>query len=49
MAGDEVNDVITQTSGLHRLGGYRDDDVVIDVFDTASPDSVATRTNIPGT
>ena len=46
--GDEVNDVITQTSGLHRLGGYRDDDVVIDVFDTASPDSVATRTNIPG-
>ncbi|WP_240431262.1 class I SAM-dependent methyltransferase [Mycobacterium kyogaense] len=48
MTGDEVNDIITQTTGLHRLGGYRDDDVVIDVFDTASPDSVATRTNIPG-
>ncbi|MHA0285504.1 SAM-dependent methyltransferase [Mycobacterium sp. C3-094] len=48
MAGDEANDIITRAAGLHRLGGYRDDDVVIDVFDTAGPDSVATRTNIPG-
>lgn len=49
MTGDDANEIITQAPGLHRLGGYRDDDVVIDVFDTARPDSVATRTNIPGT
>jgi SAM-dependent methyltransferase len=48
ISGDEANDIIGQTAGLHRLGGYRDDDVVIDVFDTASPDSVAVRTNVPG-
>ncbi|RDH76414.1 methyltransferase domain-containing protein [Mycolicibacterium moriokaense] len=48
MAGDETNGVIAATSGLHRIGGYRDQDVVIDVFDTAAPDSVATRTGVPG-
>ncbi len=48
MTGDEANDIITRAAGLHRLGGYRDDDVVIDVFDTADASSVATRTNVPG-
>ena len=48
MSGDTANDVIAQTSGLHRLGGYRDTDVVIDVFDTASAASVAERTAVPG-
>ncbi|MEH3143139.1 MAG: SAM-dependent methyltransferase [Mycobacterium kyogaense] len=49
MTGDQANEIIAQTPGLHRLGGYRDDDVAIDVFDTGRGDSVATRTNIPGT
>lgn len=48
MTGDAANDVIGQTTGLHRLGRYRDDDVVIDVFDTASARSVAARTSVPG-
>lgn len=48
MTGDEAGEIITHAAGVHRLGGYRDDDVVIDVFDTSGPDSVATRTNIPG-
>lgn len=46
--GDEANDVIAATPGLHRLGGYRDADVVIDVFDTGSEDSVASRHGVPG-
>jgi len=48
MTGDEANNVIAATPGLHRIGGYRDDDVVIDVFDTASSESVAARTDVPG-
>ncbi|MEW5812263.1 MAG: SAM-dependent methyltransferase [Actinomycetota bacterium] len=48
MTGDEANEIITQAPGVHRLGGYRDEDVVVDVFDTAGPQSVATRTNVPG-
>jgi cyclopropane fatty-acyl-phospholipid synthase-like methyltransferase len=48
MTGDETNDVIAATSGLHRIGGYRDDDVVVDVFDTATSASVAARTGVPG-
>ena len=48
MTGDETNDVIAATSGLHRIGGYRDDDIVVDVFDTATSASVAARTGVPG-
>src|ERR1700709_218854 len=36
MTGDETNDVIAATPGLHRIGGYRDDDVGVDIFDTAT-------------
>lgn len=48
MTGDHTNEVIAATPGLHHIGGYRDDDVVIDVFDTATSLSVATRTGVPG-
>ena len=48
MSGDHANDVVAATPGLHHIGGYRDTDVVVDVFDTASPDSVAERTGVPG-
>ena len=48
MTGDDTNDVIAATPGLHMIGAYRDDDVVIDVFDTASSTSVAARTGVPG-
>ncbi len=48
MTGDQTNDVIAATPGLHRIGGYRDEDVVIDVFDTAASVSVAARTGVPG-
>ena len=34
MSGDHANDVIAATAGLHHLGGYRDTDVAMDVFDT---------------
>ena len=46
--GDHANDVIGATAGLYHLGGYRDTDVVIDVFDTESPASIAARTAVPG-
>jgi trans-aconitate methyltransferase len=48
MTGDQTNAVIADTAGLHRVGGYLDEDVAIDVFDTASAASVASRTAVPG-
>jgi hypothetical protein len=48
MSGDRANDIIGATAGLHHLGGYHDADVVIDVFDSGSPRSVAERTGVPG-
>lgn len=48
MTGDHANDVIGATAGLHHLGGYRDTDVVVDVFATDSPASVAARSAVPG-
>ena len=48
MTGDQTNGVIAATAGLHRIGGYRDEDVAIEVFDTATPASVAARTDVPG-
>ncbi len=48
LTGDHANDVIAATPGLHLIGSYRDDDVAIDVFDTASSASVAARNGVPG-
>jgi SAM-dependent methyltransferase len=48
MSGDDTNDVIAATPGLHQLGSYRDADLAIEVFDTATPASVAARTGVPG-
>lgn len=48
LTGDRATDIIGATAGLHPLGGYRDADVVIELFDTASPLSVAARTDVPG-
>ncbi|BBX07373.1 SAM-dependent methyltransferase [Mycolicibacterium aichiense] len=48
LSGDAVTAIIAATPGLHRIGGYRDDDVVIEVFDTGSAQSVAARTSVPG-
>ncbi|BBY31673.1 SAM-dependent methyltransferase [Mycolicibacterium sediminis] len=48
MTGDEVHELIADTADLHRLGRYRDDDVVIEVFVTGTAVSVATETGVPG-
>jgi hypothetical protein len=48
ITGDRANDIIGGTPGLHHLGGYSDADVVIEVFDTGPPLSVASRTGVPG-
>lgn len=48
MTGDQATELIAATAGLHHLGGYRDADVLVEVFDTGSADSVAERTGVPG-
>ncbi|MFB1295842.1 SAM-dependent methyltransferase [Mycobacterium sp. pW049] len=48
MNGDHANDIIGATEGLYHLGGYRDADVVIDVFDNCGGLSVGARTGVPG-
>jgi len=48
ISGDCANEIIGTTQGLHHLGGYADADVVIDMFDTGAPVSVAARTGVPG-
>jgi SAM-dependent methyltransferase len=48
MSGDHANDVIAATPGLHLIGSYRDADVAIEVFDTATDASVAARNGVPG-
>jgi SAM-dependent methyltransferase len=48
MTGDQTNGVIAATAGLHRIGGYQDRDVAVEVFDTATSASVAARTGVPG-
>ena len=48
MTGDRTNDVIAATPGLHLIGSYRDADVAIEVFDTETAASVATRADVPG-
>lgn len=41
LTGDQVHEVIATQAGLQRAGGYRDEDVVIDVFRRGSIPSVA--------
>jgi hypothetical protein len=48
LSGDDATAVIAATRGLHQIGEYRDDDVVIAVFDTRPAQSVAARTDVPG-
>lgn len=48
LSGDEADEAIAATSGLHRLARYADDDVVISVFTKDSRASVAARTEVPG-
>ncbi|RAU97590.1 SAM-dependent methyltransferase [Mycobacterium colombiense] len=48
LTGDAAHEVIAQTPGLTSMGRYRDDDVVIDVFDTGDGRSVAAREEVPG-
>jgi SAM-dependent methyltransferase len=48
IGGDEVHEIIAATKGLVSTGRYRDDDVVIEVFDTGDGASVATREAVPG-
>jgi hypothetical protein len=48
LSGDAANAVTGATPGLYQIGEYRDDDVVIAVFDTRSAQSVAARTDVPG-
>jgi hypothetical protein len=46
--GDRTNDIIGSTPILHQTAHCRDGDVVIDVFENATPTSVAVRTGVPG-
>jgi SAM-dependent methyltransferase len=48
LTGDAAHAVIAAAPGLKPLGYYRDDDVVIDVFDTGDGRSVAAREEVPG-
>nr|WP_296781015.1 SAM-dependent methyltransferase [Rhodococcus sp. (in: high G+C Gram-positive bacteria)] len=43
LSGDQVHAVVGATSGLTRIGGYVDEDVILEVFEcsTERPDSVA--------
>jgi hypothetical protein len=46
--GDRTNDIIGSTPTLHQTAHYQDGDVVIDVFENATPTSVAAHTGVPG-
>ncbi|MCV7351202.1 methyltransferase domain-containing protein [Mycobacterium parmense] len=48
LTGDSAHAVIAQTPGLTPLACYRDDDVVIEMFDTGDARSVAAREGLPG-
>jgi SAM-dependent methyltransferase len=48
ITGDHANDIIAATPGLHAIASYRDADLSVEVFDTASPASVAARHHVPG-
>lgn len=48
LTGDEANQIIADTPGLTKLGGYADADVIIDVLENGPGHSVADRTGVPG-
>ncbi|OBK31088.1 SAM-dependent methyltransferase [Mycobacterium asiaticum] len=48
LTGDAAHAVIAETPGLTPVGRYRDDDVLIDVFDTGDGRSVAAQEEVPG-
>ena len=48
LSGDQANKIIAATPGLMSIGGYRDNDVIVEVFDTGSAVSVAARNGVPG-
>ncbi|BAX91484.1 SAM-dependent methyltransferase [Mycobacterium shigaense] len=48
LCGDAAHEIIAATPGLTAVGCYRDDDVVVEVFDTGDGRSVASRENVPG-
>ena len=48
LSGDRVHELIAATADLSRVARYRDDDVVIDVFQKGPAQSVAARTGVPG-
>jgi hypothetical protein len=48
LAGDAANDIIGAKPALHQTADYREGDVVIDVFENATPTSVAAHTGVPG-
>jgi cyclopropane fatty-acyl-phospholipid synthase-like methyltransferase len=48
LTGDAAHDILAATPGLVAVGRYRDDDVVIDVFDKGDGRSVAARDDVPG-
>jgi hypothetical protein len=48
MSGDEANAHVLATAGMNSIGRYLDDDVVIDVLQKGTAQSVAVRTAVPG-
>ena len=48
LTGDAAHAVIAGMPGLTSLGRYRDDDVIVEVFDTGDGRSVAAREDVPG-
>jgi cyclopropane fatty-acyl-phospholipid synthase-like methyltransferase len=48
LTGDVAHAVIARTPGLISLACYRDQDVVVEVFDTGDGQSVAAREHVPG-
>jgi cyclopropane fatty-acyl-phospholipid synthase-like methyltransferase len=48
LSGDVAHAVIARTLGLTSLACYRDSDVVVEVFDIGSGQSVAAREQVPG-
>ncbi len=48
LTGDGAHRIIAQTPGLAWVGGYRDGDVVIEVFRLGDGGSVALRDGVPG-
>ncbi|MBJ7337934.1 SAM-dependent methyltransferase [Mycolicibacterium sp.] len=48
LSGDRANAMIAATTDMTGLARYRDDDVVIDVLQKGTTESVAVRTGVPG-